>query len=162
LYLVPSSPVPSDLVLDIEHALPSPGVGIRIVHIPPGNYGNGETQETITKKVVSIDLETYQSPFDLFSDPKIPHFDYSTAEGIVKNLVAEKMYLEDSHSAFSSDDGVGLQACCHVQTSLMPAPSSQRSHCFNLIIAALGFLRSSLPVTRPSRRFELTGSRIPE
>jgi len=61
----------------------------RDLHIPPGNYGNAETQETITRKVVAIDLQKYPSPFELFSNPKIPHFDYSTAEGTVKGLVSE-------------------------------------------------------------------------
>lgn len=61
----------------------------RDLHIPAGNYGNAETQETITRKVVAIDLEKYPSPFELFSDPKISHFDYSTSEGTIKGLVSE-------------------------------------------------------------------------
>lgn len=63
----------------------------RDLHIPPGNYGKGETQETISKKIVAIDLEKYSSPLDLFSDPKIPPFEYSTPEGCAKGLVTDAM-----------------------------------------------------------------------
>jgi hypothetical protein len=63
----------------------------RDLHIPRGNYGKGETQETISRKMVAIDLEKYPSPLDLFSDPKILPFEYSTAEGCAKGLVTEAM-----------------------------------------------------------------------
>jgi hypothetical protein len=39
----------------------------RDLHIQPGNYGNGETHETVYQKVATIDLQQSPSPLEVFA-----------------------------------------------------------------------------------------------
>jgi hypothetical protein len=58
------------------------------LHIPNGKYAGGETQDSIAKKLASIDLEKYTSPLDVYLDPNLMPFEYSTPEHCLKDLVA--------------------------------------------------------------------------
>lgn len=62
-------------------------VHFRNLHIWPGDYGNGETHETIFKKVAAIDLERYPPPLELFYNRKILPFETSTPDGVFKILL---------------------------------------------------------------------------
>lgn len=61
------------------------------LYIPAANYGNGETQKTIAEKLVRIDLNRYDSALDVFCDPKLLPFEFSTEEHCVKGLVSQAM-----------------------------------------------------------------------
>jgi hypothetical protein len=61
----------------------------RGLHIAPGNYGNGETHETIFQKVAAIDLQQSPSSLEIFNDPKVRHLDHSTLEGQHKILASQ-------------------------------------------------------------------------
>jgi hypothetical protein len=60
----------------------------RNLHIPPGDYGKGETHETIFHKVAAIDLQHSPSPLEIFNNPDVSHFEYATPEGCLKTLAA--------------------------------------------------------------------------
>jgi hypothetical protein len=63
------------------------------LHVPAGaNFGNGETQKTIAEKLISVDLEKHgDSALEIFCDPKLIPFSFSTEEDRVKSLVSEAM-----------------------------------------------------------------------
>lgn len=58
------------------------------LHIPNGRYAGGETQESIARKLTSLDLGKYASPLDVYLDPKLTPFEYSTEAHCLKDLVA--------------------------------------------------------------------------
>src|SRR6266571_953968 len=61
----------------------------RDLQIAPGNYGNGETQETLFQKVAAIDLQNSPSSLQFFNDRGVRHFDHSTPEGLRKILATD-------------------------------------------------------------------------
>src|SRR5579863_435584 len=63
------------------------------LHVPAGaNFGNGETQKTIAENLISVDLEKHgDSALEIFCDPKLIPFSFSTEEDRVKSLVSEAM-----------------------------------------------------------------------
>jgi hypothetical protein len=61
------------------------------LYIPVANYGKGETQRTIADKLIGIDLSKYDSALDVFCDPKLMPFEFSTEEHCVKGLVGDAM-----------------------------------------------------------------------
>jgi hypothetical protein len=63
------------------------------LYIPAGaNFGSGETQKTIAEKLISVDLnKNGDSALDVFCDPKLIPFSFSTEEDCVKSLVSEAM-----------------------------------------------------------------------
>jgi hypothetical protein len=61
------------------------------LHVPNGKFKGGETQISIRRKLSSIDLERYADPFALYLEPKLKHFDYTTEENVVKELVMHAM-----------------------------------------------------------------------
>jgi hypothetical protein len=60
----------------------------RNLQIQPGNYGNGETNETIFRKVEAIDVRS-RSSLEIFNDTKIRHMDPATPEGCSKILASK-------------------------------------------------------------------------
>jgi hypothetical protein len=67
----------------------------RDLQIAHGNYGQFGTHEDVVRRLISLDLSAafggYESPIDLFADPKLPHLDLSTPAGCAKNLIFEAM-----------------------------------------------------------------------
>jgi hypothetical protein len=61
----------------------------RDLQIAPGNYGNGETHETLFQKVAAIDLQNSPSSLQTFNDREVRHFDHSTPEGLRKILATD-------------------------------------------------------------------------
>jgi hypothetical protein len=61
----------------------------RNLQIQPGNYGNGETHETIFQKVAAIDLQQSASALEIFRDPRVRHMDPTTPEGRFKILASD-------------------------------------------------------------------------
>lgn len=63
------------------------------LHIPAGaNFGNGETQKTIAEKLINVNLEKHgDSALEIFCDPKLIPFSFSTYEDRIKSLVSEAM-----------------------------------------------------------------------
>ena len=64
----------------------------RDLHIQPGNYGNGETHETVYQKVATIDLQQSPSPLEVFNNRGVRPFDYSTPEGRLKTLAIDAAF----------------------------------------------------------------------
>jgi hypothetical protein len=56
-------------------------------HIPNGKYAGGETQDSIARKVTSIDLVKYPTPLDVYENPELMPFEFSTEEHVLKGLV---------------------------------------------------------------------------
>jgi hypothetical protein len=77
------------------------------LHIPAGaNFGKGETQKTIAEKLISVDLNKHgDSALDVFCDPKLIPFSFSTEEDCVKSLVSEAMTCSAKMN-FALDVGV--------------------------------------------------------
>ncbi|MGD0426331.1 MAG: hypothetical protein ABSC10_06400 [Candidatus Acidiferrales bacterium] len=64
----------------------------RKLHIQPGDYGNGETHETIFHKIAAIDLEHSRSALEIFNDPLVRHMDPATPEGCLKILASDAAF----------------------------------------------------------------------
>jgi len=76
----------------------------RNLHIQPGNYGQGETHETIFQKVAAIDLRQSRPALEVFNDPLVRHMDHTTPEGQLKILAAEAAFCSVKMS-FALDVG---------------------------------------------------------
>jgi hypothetical protein len=62
------------------------------LYVPAGaNFGKGETSKTIAEKLVRVDLNKHDSALDVFCDPKLKPFEFSTEEDCLKSLVSEAM-----------------------------------------------------------------------
>jgi hypothetical protein len=61
------------------------------LQIARGNYGNGETHETLARKLAGVDLSGIADPLALLQDASIAHFDVRTDEGVQKNFVSHAM-----------------------------------------------------------------------
>ncbi len=94
-------PVHGDLLKSVQADLADPifvkrfqeglstSLHFRDLHIQPGNYGNGETHETIFRKVAAIDLNQCRPALEVFDDRTVPHLDYSTPERCLKILASD-------------------------------------------------------------------------
>jgi hypothetical protein len=60
-------------------------------HIPTGNYGAADDQDSVAQKLIEIDLvttlKTYESPIALFEDSTIRPFDVSNPVACAKFLI---------------------------------------------------------------------------
>jgi len=61
----------------------------RNLHIQPGNYGQGETHETLFQKLAAIDLQQSRQALEVFNDPLVHHMDHATPEGRLKILASD-------------------------------------------------------------------------
>lgn len=61
----------------------------RELHIQPGNYGQGETHETLFQKLAAIDLHRSRQALEVFNDPLVRHMDHTTGEGQLKILAGD-------------------------------------------------------------------------
>jgi len=64
----------------------------RNLHIQPGNYGNGETHDTVFKKVAAIDLQQCRAALDVLNDKTIRPYEYSTPESVLQTLVIDAAF----------------------------------------------------------------------
>jgi len=55
--------------------------------IARGNYGNGETHETIARKFAALDLDSIKDPMALLKDNSIRPFDLTSDNGMLKNFL---------------------------------------------------------------------------
>ncbi|HEY2547152.1 MAG TPA: hypothetical protein VGI46_13885 [Candidatus Acidoferrum sp.] len=76
----------------------------RNLHISPGNYGNGETHETMFQKVAAIDLQQSRPALEIFNDPLVRHMDHQTPEGRLK-ILASKAAICSVKMNFALDVG---------------------------------------------------------
>src|ERR1700686_1837253 len=61
----------------------------RNLHIQPGDYGQGETHETLFQKLAAIDLQQSRQALEVFNDPLVHHMDHATQEGRLKILASD-------------------------------------------------------------------------
>jgi len=61
----------------------------RELQIQPGNYGGGETHQTIYSKLEALDLANCPEALEVFNDSSIRPFDHSSTRGIFKTLVTK-------------------------------------------------------------------------
>jgi hypothetical protein len=61
----------------------------RNLHIQPGDYGQGETHETLFQKLAVIDLQQSRQALEVFNDPLVRHMDHTTPEGRLKILASD-------------------------------------------------------------------------
>jgi hypothetical protein len=61
-------------------------------HIPAGDYGGAGNQDNVTEKVVAVnlatDLQNYKSAIDLFEDPAVRPYDFSSPLSCAKTLTS--------------------------------------------------------------------------
>ena len=62
------------------------------LHIVPGNYGNGETHETIFQKIAAVDLHNSPSALEVFNNRDMHPFDYTTRDGLLKVLATDAAF----------------------------------------------------------------------
>jgi hypothetical protein len=77
----------------------------RNLHIAPGNYGDGETHETLFQKLAAIDLQQSRSALEVFNDTAVRHMDHKTPEGLLKILASEAAFCSVKMS-LATDVGV--------------------------------------------------------
>jgi hypothetical protein len=61
----------------------------RNLHIQPGDYGQGETHETLFQKLAVIDLQQSRQALEVFNDPLVRHMDHTTPQGRLKILASD-------------------------------------------------------------------------
>jgi hypothetical protein len=77
----------------------------RNLHIAPGNYGDGETHETLFQKLAAIDLQQTRSALEVFNDAAVSHMDHKTPEGRLKILASDAAFCSVKMS-LATDVGV--------------------------------------------------------
>jgi hypothetical protein len=60
----------------------------RDLHIQPGNYGNGETNETIVERLVTIELASVPSLLDVHRNSELRPYNFADPESSLKTLVS--------------------------------------------------------------------------
>jgi len=63
--------------------------------IQPGNYGNGETHETIFEKLAAIKLHESLAPVAILEDRNIRPFTFTTEAGILKTFVEKAAFCSE-------------------------------------------------------------------
>jgi hypothetical protein len=63
--------------------------------IQPGNYGNGETHETIFEKLAAIKLNDSLAPVAILEDRNIRPFEFTTQSGILKTFVQQAAFCSE-------------------------------------------------------------------
>jgi hypothetical protein len=67
-------------------------LSFRNLQIQPGNYGGGETHETIFLKLAAIKLQENFSPVEVLEDRNILPFDFKSEAGILKTFVQKAAF----------------------------------------------------------------------
>ena len=70
-------------------------LNFRNLQIQPGNYGNGETHETIFQKLVAIKPTENLAPVAILEDKTIRPFDFTTEAGILKTFVEKAAFCSE-------------------------------------------------------------------
>jgi hypothetical protein len=70
-------------------------LNFRNLQIQPGNYGNGETHETIFDKLAAIKLQESLAPVAILEDRNIRPFDFTTEAGILKTFVEKAAFCSE-------------------------------------------------------------------
>jgi hypothetical protein len=95
----PSGPVVGELLAAVERDLSDIGFltsyqeglkssrPFRNLQIQPGNYGNGETQDTILQKLFAIDLKQCPAALEILKNGAIRPYDFTTPEGTLKTMI---------------------------------------------------------------------------
>lgn len=63
-------------------------IHFRNLHIAPGNYGNGETHETIFQRLAAVDLQAAPPLIEVHNNQDIRPYDFTNPEGSLKTLVS--------------------------------------------------------------------------
>jgi len=92
----------------------------RDLHIHPGNYGHGETHETIFHKVAAIDLRQFASALEIFNDPLVRHMDHITPEGRFK-ILASAVACCSAKLSFGAREGFSPLADASPYSDLLTA-----------------------------------------
>jgi hypothetical protein len=63
----------------------------RDLHVTPGNYGSGDTNETLVEKFCRLDVPSLSDPDAVIRNPKVMPFDTSTPEGCARFFLMNAM-----------------------------------------------------------------------
>lgn len=99
----PGGPVYGELLAQVDADLKDPNFlrrfqeglkeskRFRDLNIAPGNYGGGETNETLAPKLCTLDVTTLEDLDAVIGNPKVPPFALNTAEGLARFFLMHAM-----------------------------------------------------------------------